>query len=434
METARAAVLAGGIGERLQPLTRRRAKGAVPFGGRHRLIDFTLMNCAASRVPRSWVITQHQAPSLQRHLTTACSRHPALRGWLEVCPAPWQEGKTGYLGTADAVLRNLPALTSGQAEHILVLGSDHVYRMDYGDMVTRHRDAGADLTIGCLIVPVGQAGSLGVLDIDSADRVVDFEEKPDRPKPIPGSTDRALISMGIYVFDARALARVLQQDAAAPTSRHDFGRDIIPLMLTEGYRLQAYRADAMHSGAGSFYWRDIGTVDAYWEASMDMVCEDAPWVLEDSGWGHASWRAHSLGDRAARSPGPSSVSDCIVCEGATIDGAEVRDSVLSPGVAIGRDAMVVGSVLLEGVTVGRGACVVGAVLDRSVTVADGVTVGSVAGDPAMPVDRTPGGVQVVAANAHLAAPRYGSEPEPADELSPSSYDPQATAATAVPAW
>ena len=262
-------ILAGGVGERLYPLTKERAKPAVYFGGPYRIIDFTLSNCINSGFRRIFIATQYKSLSLNRHIRMGWNVFAEELGeFIEILPPQKRVGEHWYLGTADAVYQNLYSITRENPKHVIVLSGDHVYKMDYAKMLRAHRERGAAATIACLEVPLEEGSRFGIVQIDGTERVTGFQEKPRQPRRFPGSPDVALGSMGVYIFEADELYRALEADAARQTN-HDFGKDILPAMIKDA-PVFAYRFHDENKKAAK-YWRDIGTLDAYYEANMDLV-------------------------------------------------------------------------------------------------------------------------------------------------------------------
>src|SRR5260221_8036798 len=264
-------ILAGGMGSRLHPLTAERAKPAVPFGGRYRIIDFALSNCLHSGLRRILVLTQYKSQSLQKHLRDGWSIYNAELGdYITPVPPQMRTGESWYSGTADAIYQNLYLLERSGAEYALILSGDHVYRMDYAAMLQHHRDSGAESTVACLTVGAQQARSFGVITVDERDRIISFHEKPEHPPSIPGDADHVLASMGVYVFSMARLVELLHEDHGGD-STHDFGKDILPTIVG-AHRVIAYRfGGASGRVTADRYWRDVGTIDAYYEANMDLL-------------------------------------------------------------------------------------------------------------------------------------------------------------------
>jgi glucose-1-phosphate adenylyltransferase len=373
-----AIVLAGGKGTRLEPLTRDRAKPAVPFGGIYRIIDFTLSNCINSGVRRILVLTQYKAASLSRHIDQAwrfLSRE--LDEFVEVVPPQQRIAEHWYQGTADAIYQNVYSIEKAAPRDTLILAGDHIYKMDYAAMLDAHRSRRADLTIACLPVPRPLAREFGVMHVDAPGRVVGFLEKPADPPGLPESPDLALASMGIYVFATDVMYDQLFQDAARKDgSKHDFGRDIIPAMLASGHRVFAYpfRDENRKQAA---YWRDVGTLDAYYQANMDLISIDPILNLYDRAWPIHTYQpqlpppkfVHTEGDRRG------AAYNSIVCQGGIVSGGQVYRSILSAGVRVNSFALVEDSILFDGVEIGRHARVRRAIIDKEVRVPSGFTIG-----------------------------------------------------------
>ena len=287
MKNVLTVLLAGGVGERLHPLTRNRAKPAVPFGGTYRIVDVTLSNCMNSRLNRILVLIQYKSHSLARHIQQSWNIfNPEFGEFIDVIPPQQRVNSSWYLGTADAIYQNLYFVNQEEHKEVLVLSGDHIYKMDYMRMVNFHRDAGADLTIAAIETPIADANRFGVLETSADGRVVGFEEKPDDPKPLPNKPDTTYVSMGVYVFNTEVLKQVVVADAMRQSSSHDFGKDIIPRIIGSN-KVYAYRfIDENKEGTHKEvqYWRDVGTIDAYWEANMDLVSIDPLFNLYDKAW------------------------------------------------------------------------------------------------------------------------------------------------------
>lgn len=374
-----ALVLAGGRGSRLRQLTDWRAKPAMPFAGKLKIIDFPLSNCVNSGIRRIGVLTQYKAQSLIRHIERGWGfLEMNLGEYIDVVPAQQRVDEHWYSGTANAVYQNLDLLREADADHVLVLAGDHVYKMDYARMLADHVERGAELTVSCLTVPLAQAREFGVMQVDDARRVRAFREKPDCPEPLPGCTDRALASMGIYVFDARVLQDELMRDARDPHSTHDFGRDLIPAML-ERRRVFAHRfEDSCVTRTGTPYWRDVGTVDAYWEANLDLTQVVPQLDLYDDRWPILSLQrqlppAKFVFDDEGRR---GMAVDSLVSSGCIVSGGTVRRSVLFSKVRVGEGSRVEDSVVLPAAAVGRDCVVRRAVIDKRCVIPDGLCIGT----------------------------------------------------------
>ena len=395
LQDALAMVLAGGQGERLYPLTRDRSKPAVPFGGIYRIIDFTLSNCLNSGIRKIFVLTQYRSASLERHLKMGWDpvMSPELDEWIFTVPPQLRLRQSWYQGTADAIYQNIHLLEDQRPRHVVVLSGDHVYKMDYAAMLRCHEETGAVATIAAVEVPLEEAHAFGVLHVDERSRIVSFQEKPEQPEPIPGRPDRALVNMGVYCFDTRALVRALVEDARLPT-RHDFGHDILPRLLRTGDVCAHPFVDLEKR---PLYWRDIGTLDAFYQASVDLLEAQPTFDLHDDAWPirtlsrqlPPAWAGEgAVLRRAIVSPG------CVV-QG-TVDG-----SVLSPQVRVGLRAEVEASVLMDGVVIGEGARVRNAIVDKRVRIPAGASVGH---DGEADRDRftvSAGGVVVIPKGAQL---------------------------------
>jgi len=375
-----AIVLAGGRGSRLKQLTDWRSKPAVPFGGKFRIIDFTLSNCVNSGIRRVGVATQYKAQSLIRHLQLAWSFLDGRLGeFIEIMPAQQQVDESQwYQGTADAVFQNLHEIRHANPEYVLVLSGDHIYRMDYGRMLAAHAESKADLTVACIEVPIEEAKGFGVMSVDDNNRIVDFAEKPANPQPMPGKPDVALASMGIYVFNARFLFEQLLRDADDPKSTHDFGKDVIPHCVKR-YRTFAHSfADSCVGDPGKpAYWRDVGTLDAYWEANMDLVQVIPQLNLYDEDWPIWTWQPQSppakfvFDDDDRR----GAAVDSMVSGGCIISGSTIRRTVLFSGVRVNSYSLIEDCVILPNVEVGRHCVLKKCVLDKRCVIPEGTEIG-----------------------------------------------------------
>jgi glucose-1-phosphate adenylyltransferase len=374
-------VLAGGRGSRLMELTDRRAKPAVFFAGKSRIIDFALSNAINSGIRRIAVATQYKAHSLIRHLQRGWNfLRPERNESFDILPASQRVSETmWYRGTADAVFQNIDIIEDHAPRHIVVLAGDHVYKMDYEVMLQQHVEMRADVTVACITVPRAEASGFGVMHVDETGLIVDFVEKPADPPAIPGQPDRALASMGIYVFETRFLVEQLRRDAADPASAHDFGRDVIPYLVRNG-RAVAHRFErsCVRSSAETVpYWRDVGTVDAYWEANIDLTDIVPELDLFDQDWPIWTYAevvppAKFVHDEAGRR---GEAVSSLVSGGCIISGAAVHRSLLFTGVHVHSYAALNGAVLLPQVDVGRGARLTNVVVDRGVRIPPGLVVG-----------------------------------------------------------
>lgn len=375
-----ALILAGGKGVRLEPLTRDRAKPAVPFGGTYRIIDFTLSNCINSGLRRVLILTQYKAASLDRHINLGwrflCRE---LDEFIDVLPPQQRIDEHWYQGTADAVYQNIYTIEKTRPEYVLILSGDHIYKMDYSELIQDHIDSGAKATIACLPVDLETGSQFGVMQVDENRRIVKFQEKPESPEPLPDDPTRCLASMGIYVFNANFLFDELCRDATVNDSSHDFGKDIIPANVDKEL-LRAFPFHDKNTGDGC-YWRDVGTLDAYYDANIDLINVHPQLNLYDYSWVIRSYRANDPPPKFvfAQSEGPQSrighAMDSIVCAGSIVSGGRVQGSILSPNVRVNSWATVEDSILFDRVSIGRHAKVRRAIIDKGVQVPEGVEIG-----------------------------------------------------------
>lgn len=375
-----AIILAGGRGSRLKQLTDWRSKPAVPFGGKFRIIDFTLSNCVNSGIRRIGVATQYKAQSLIRHLQRGWSFMDGRFGeMIDIMPAQQNIDETRwYLGTADAVFQNLDVLRRNNSDHVLILSGDHIYKMDYGRMIAAHVESGADMSVACIDVPISQAAEFGIMSVDNENRIIAFAEKPKDATCIPGYPDRALASMGVYVFNAHFLYEQLIRDHSDPKSSHDFGKDIIPHCVRR-YKVSAHRfADSCVGEPDKPpYWRDVGTIDAYWEANMELIKVIPELNLYDEDWPVWTWQeqvppAKFVFDDEGRR---GCAIDSMVAGGCIISGSEVRRSMLFSRVRIHSYSVVEDAVLLPAAEVGRHCVLKRVVVDRLCRIPDGTHIG-----------------------------------------------------------
>jgi glucose-1-phosphate adenylyltransferase len=370
-----AMILAGGRGERLKGLTEWRAKPSVPFAGNFRIIDFALSNCMNSGIRRVGVLAQYKAHSLIGHVQRGWSFLRAEFGeFVELLPPQQWEGAGWYSGTADAVYQNLHIILRHAPEYVLILAGDHVYKMDYGPMIASHRESGADVTVGCIGVPLEKARNFGVMTVDDQARIVDFAEKPENPTAMPGNPTRALASMGIYVFSREFLVEKLIADADDGSSTHDFGSDIIPFLVGND-DLRAYPFS--NSAGDDGYWRDVGTVDAFWEANLEMTNVVPPLNLYDASWPIWTYQeqlppAKFVFDDTDRR---GAAIDSLVSSGCVVSGATVRRSVLFSDVRVENRCQIEDSVILPSVEIGPGCRIRRAVIDKRCCIPAGMMIG-----------------------------------------------------------
>jgi glucose-1-phosphate adenylyltransferase len=395
-------ILAGGKGERLYPLTKDRAKPAVPFAGMYRIIDFTLSNCVNSGLKKIYVLSQYKSHSLNRHIQ---------QGWLSFfsypmgefiydIPAQQRIGSSWYEGTADAVFQNIYSLQQDMPGYTLILSGDHLYQMNYMEMIQFHVRRKADVTIGAVTMPVETANQFGVIKADKGMNVVGFQEKPKKaPFTMPGDASKVMVSMGIYVFNTKTLIRQLVEDAKIKSSSHDFGKDIIPRMVKHN-KVIAYPFKGI---MGNGYWRDIGTLDAYYEANMDLVS-----VTPACNLYHPNWPVHTVyspyppakmvfsGGKDGKRIGM--VLDSIICDGAIVSGGKVVRSIISPNVRVHSYSEIEDSMLMEGVEIGRNCKIRRTIIDKSVKIPPRTIIGYDPEDDKKKFDVSPGGIVVVSKN------------------------------------
>ena len=396
-----ALILAGGRGSRLKQLTDWRAKPAVPFGGKFRIMDFPLSNCLNSGIRRVGIVTQYKAHSLIKHVQRGWG---FLRGefneFIDLLPAQQRVSEEDwYKGTADAVFQNMDILRSYKPDYVLILAGDHVYKMDYGEMLASHVRNQADMTVACIEVPVEDAKSFGVMSVNEEDRIVSFSEKPLNPTPIPGRTDRALVSMGIYAFNTAFMLEQLIRDADDRKSSHDFGKDLIPYLVPR-YRVFSHRfADSCVGSPKKEepYWRDVGTVDAYWAANLDLASVTPALNLYDEDWPIWTYQeqlppAKFVFDEDDRR---GMAVDTMVSGGCVISGASVRRSVLFSNVKVNSYARLEEAVVLPDVNVGRHARLRKVVVDKGCRIPEGLVVGEDAIEDAKRFYLSPGGVVLI---------------------------------------
>ncbi len=391
-----ALVLAGGRGSRLKDLTEWRAKPAVPFGGKYRIIDFPLSNCVNSEIRQIGVISQYKSHSLIRHIHKGWN---FFRGefseFVELLPAQQRLENSWYSGTANAVYQNLDIIRSHNPRFVLVLGGDHVYKMDYGPMLAFHVDSNADLTVGCIQVPIADAGAFGVMTVDGDNRIREFTEKPADPTPVAGNEGMAVVSMGIYVFNAKFLIEQLIKDADDNTSSHDFGKNIVPGVIDD-YRVLAY-SFVDRVGGKRAYWRDVGTVDSYWQANMELIGVTPELNLYDQEWPIWTYQEQMppgkfvFNDNDRR----GLATDSMISDGCIVSGAEIDRSLLFTNVKVNAYSRIAESLLLPNVLVGENCRIRRAIIDKGARIEDGTSIG---GDLARDAQRfhvTEGGIVLV---------------------------------------
>ena len=405
MQNVIAVILAGGRGTRLEPLTRDRAKPAVPFGGAYRIVDFTLSNCLNSGVRKLLMLTQYKAMSLDQHVNYGWRNYfcHELGEFIDVVPPQQRIDEQWYQGTADAVYQNIYALEKSNPQQVLILSGDHIYKMNYRKMVEFHNQSNADLTVAALEVDRETGKQFGIMQVDTQGRIIGFEEKPDQPQPLPGKPDHCMASMGIYVFNARFLFEQLLRDANDSTSSHDFGKNIIPSII-DSARVFAFPFKDENQKSQS-YWRDVGTIDAYYEANMDLISVDPMLNMYDRDW---PIRTKLLnfpppkfvfsGQEAERRVGLA--TDSIVCQGSVVSGGRVERSIIGPEVRINSFSHIEDSIIFDRVNIGRHCRIRNAIIDKNVDVPAGTEIGfDQQADRARGFTISPSGIVVIGKSA-----------------------------------
>lgn len=367
-------ILAGGQGERLYPLTRDRSKPAVPFGGVYRIVDFPLSNCLNSDLKKIIVLTQYKSLSLDRHIRNAWNLYQRdLGGFIDVVPPQQRITSDWYQGTADAIFQNIYIIEMEKPEHVLILSGDHVYKMDYNKMIDYHVEHDSDLTIAAIETPIEEAKRFGVLQVDEGNRVIGFQEKPDNPMPLPGRSDVAFISMGIYIFKTERLVTYLSQDHKLDGTK-DFGKDIIPRVYPTD---RVFTYDYVRHEGERAYWKDIGTIQSYYDSNMDLVSPSPKLNLYDREWIVRSFMeqfppAKTLWDEGERQ---GVAVNSLISNGAIISGAKVFRSIISPGVKINSYSEVQDSIIMIGASVGRHARIKNTIVDKRIHIPPGEVIG-----------------------------------------------------------
>ena len=375
IEDALVMILAGGEGKRLYPLTKDRAKPAVPFGGRYRIIDFVLNNFINSGFYKIKVLTQYKSDSLNKHITRGWALSPFLNQYVDLCPAQMRTGNDWYRGTADAIYQNIFHITDEDPRYVCIFGGDHIYKMKVSQMLDFHKEKKADLSISAIPIPIEEASEFGIMEVDDDWRLVNFVEKPQtKPKSIPGHPELCLASMGNYIFDKEILLDSLNKDANIEYSHHDFGKDVIPMMLSEGKNIYVYNFAANSfpgmTSAEQGYWRDVGSIDAYWQANMDLLAYSPELNLYSKEWPLRTFNYNyppakfvwEEGDRVGMA------TNSMVSEGCIISGGGLSHCVLSPKVRINSYSSVTDSILMEQVEVGRYSQIRKAIIDKNVVI------------------------------------------------------------------
>ncbi|MHC4307422.1 MAG: glucose-1-phosphate adenylyltransferase, partial [Planctomycetota bacterium] len=397
-------ILAGGQGERLYPLTKDRAKPAVPFGGIYRIIDFTLSNCLNSGLRKIVVLTQYKSFSLDRHLRLGWNIfNNELNEYIEQIPPQQRISDQWYQGTADAVYQNIYTLEKEQPEMVMILSGDHIYKMDYRNMILFHQEKKADLTIACMDVPLDEGKRFGIIQTNEENRIVGFHEKPSVPIPSPNNPDVTFASMGIYLFNTRTLVKAIIGDAKQNTN-HDFGKNIIPEMI-HSKRVYAYPfTDENNNGLN--YWRDIGTLDAYWQANMDLVQESPEFNIYNKDWPIRTYKAQyppakTVFNKNLPDARTDMILNSIVSGGCIISGAKVEGCVLSPDIRVGSNSEIYDSIIMESVRIGQNVKIRKAIIDKSVNIPDNMNIGYDREEDSKHFTVTDSGIVVVRKEMHL---------------------------------
>ena len=368
-------ILAGGEGKRLYPLTKDRAKPAVPFGGRYRIIDFVLNNFINSGFFKIKVLTQYKSDSLNKHITRGWALSPFLNQYVDLAPAQMRTGSDWYRGTADAIYQNVFHITDEDPDYVCIFGGDHIYKMDVSQMLDFHKEKGADLSISAIPIPIEEASEFGIIEVDDDWRLVNFVEKPkDKPKSIPGNPDMCLASMGNYIFNKNILLDALNRDEEIQESSHDFGKNVIPMLLRDGKKIYIYNFnDNSFPGMTDRergYWRDVGSIDAYWQANMDLLAYDPELNLYSQDWPLRTFNYNYPPAKFIWAEGErvGMATNSMVSEGCIVSGGGLSRCVLSPKVKVNSYSQVSESILMENVEIGRHSRIKKAIIDKNVIV------------------------------------------------------------------
>lgn len=368
-------ILAGGEGKRLYPLTKDRAKPAVPFGGRYRIIDFVLNNFINSGFFKIKVLTQYKSDSLNKHITRGWALSPFLNQYVDLAPAQMRTGSDWYRGTADAIYQNVFHITDEDPDYVCIFGGDHIYKMDVSQMLDFHKEKGADLSISAIPIPIDEASEFGIIEVDDDWKLINFVEKPkDKPKSIPGNPDMCLASMGNYIFNKNILLDALNRDEEIKDSSHDFGKNVIPMLLREGKKIYIYNFnDNSFPGMTDTergYWRDVGSIDAYWQANMDLLAYDPELNLYSQDWPLRTFNYNYPPAKFIWAEGErvGMATNSMVSEGCIVSGGGLSRCVLSPKVKVNSYSQVSESILMENVEIGRHSKIKRAIIDKNVIV------------------------------------------------------------------
>ena len=391
-----AMILAGGRGSRLKDLTQWRAKPAVPFAGKYRIIDFALSNCLNSNIRRICVLTQYKAHYLIKHIQQGWNNFNVEYGeFVDIIPAQqWVNEETWYQGTADAVYQSLDIVESHSPEYVLILAGDHIYNMDYGEMLAAHYESKADFTVACKCVPTEEASGFGIMQADKSGRIIGFEEKPSDPRPTPDDPDCCLASMGIYVFSMDYLREHLKRDSADAGSGHDFGHDIIPYGVKNGHRVLAFPFSNPAAGAPD-YWRDVGTVDAYYQANQELLSEDPPLVLGDPDWPLLTYQAQAPPARFSPEPKDAEIDNVMVSGGCRVGQCSIKDSLLFSNSRVHRKSKLRGCLVLPEAEIGSGSKLKNVIVDNGCQIPEGSRIGYDRDEDSLKYHVTESGITVV---------------------------------------
>lgn len=375
-------ILAGGEGKRLYPLTKDRAKPAVPFGGRYRIIDFVLNNFINSGFFKIKVLTQYKSDSLNKHITRCWALSPFLNQYVDLAPAQMRTGSDWYRGTADAIYQNVFHITDEDPDYVCIFGGDHIYKMDVSQMLDYHKEKGADLSISAIPIPISEAHEFGIIEVDDDWRLINFVEKPkDKPKSIPGNPDMCLASMGNYIFNKNILLEALNRDEEIKESSHDFGKNVIPMLLRDGKKIYIYNFnDNSFPGMTDTergYWRDVGSIDAYWQANMDLLAYDPELNLYSQDWPLRTFNYNYPPAKFIWEEGErvGMATNSMVSEGCVVSGGGLSRCVLSPKVKVNSYSQISESILMENVEIGRHSKIKKAIIDKNVIVPPNTRIG-----------------------------------------------------------
>ena len=409
IDNALVMILAGGEGKRLYPLTKDRAKPAVPFGGRYRIIDFVLNNFINSGFFKIKVLTQYKSDSLNKHITRGWALSPFLNQYVDLAPAQMRTGSDWYLGTADAIYQNIFHITDENPDYVCIFGGDHIYKMDVSQMLDFHKEKNADLSISAIPIPIEEAHEFGIIEVDDDWKLINFVEKPkEKPKSIPGNPNMCLASMGNYIFNKDVLLDALYRDEKIKESSHDFGKNVIPMLLSEGKRIYIYNFnDNSFPGMTDTergYWRDVGSIDAYWQANMDLLAYDPELNMYSQDWPIRTFNYNYPPAKFIWEEGErvGMATNSMVSEGCVVSGAGLSRCVLSPKVKVNSYSQISESILMENVEIGRYSKIKKAIIDKNVVVPPNSRIGfNREEDERRGFHVSPGGITVVPKGAKL---------------------------------